>query len=57
VSDISGRLVRDLGSFAPGVSITWDGTDAAGRRAAPGLYLVTATSSRVTATGRVMLVE
>ncbi|HEX7879819.1 MAG TPA: PQQ-dependent sugar dehydrogenase, partial [Candidatus Eisenbacteria bacterium] len=57
VSDISGRLVRDLGSFAPGVTIAWDGQDATGRRAAPGLYLVTASSGDVTAAGRVILVE
>lgn len=43
VLDLSGRVVRQLAdrSFAPGRhGLTWDGLDASGRVAAPGLYFV-----------------
>jgi glucose/arabinose dehydrogenase len=57
VSDIGGRLVRGLGSFAPAAAIAWDGRDARGHRAPPGLYVITARNGRSSAAARVMLVE
>ncbi|HPI74587.1 MAG TPA: FlgD immunoglobulin-like domain containing protein, partial [bacterium] len=43
IYDLHGRLVKQLirGKVGPGLhTITWDGTDASGRQAASGVYLV-----------------
>jgi flagellar hook assembly protein FlgD len=57
VFDLSGRLVR---SFTVEASsgpdwVTWDGCNRAGRRVAPGIYLVRATSGPTTEYGKVAL--
>ncbi len=57
----NGRLVRALHrghAGAPGLDLTWDGTNARGDRVAAGVYFVRAkTGDGVTATGRVTLVR
>jgi hypothetical protein len=44
VFDVSGRLVRELGSWSPagaaGAEVTWDGRDAAGMLVPAGIYFV-----------------
>ncbi len=58
--DVSGRQVRQLarGAFAAGPhDVAWDGLDAAGRRAAPGVYLARLKGSRTQATHHLVLVD
>lgn len=58
VYDVQGREVRVLGSreFAAGRNtVGWDGTDAAGRRVASGIYLYRLQAGPVVLTRRVVL--
>ena len=58
--DVSGRQVRQLahGAFAAGPhDVTWDGLDAAGRPAAPGVYLARLKGARIQATHHLVLVD
>jgi hypothetical protein len=55
VHDIGGRRLRVLadGTWSAGVHrVTWDGRDASGRRAAPGVYYVRLETDRETRTTR-----
>ena len=60
VIDTAGRHVRNLVSLPLAVgdqSVTWDGRDAVGRRAAPGVYLVRVNAGGETSSTRVALVH
>jgi hypothetical protein len=60
VLDVSGRLVRTLltGSRPAGRhSVEWDGMDAAGRRASPGIYFARMQSGEFAATSKMMLLR
>lgn len=61
VLDVAGRVVRVLadGPFANGVvhELTWDGTDAQGRRAASGIYLCRLRSPSFADTRKMTLLE
>lgn len=60
VHDLAGRLVRrfDMEAAAGGVArVRWDGRTAAGERARPGVYLVTARSRGRIARARVALLD
>jgi hypothetical protein len=58
IYDSLGRQVRDLGAVpAGGRRLSWDGTDAQGREAASGLYLVVARYAGATQAKRVVLVR
>ena len=59
VIDTAGRFVRNLASLPVAVgdqSVTWDGRDAAGRRASPGVYVVRVKAGGETSSTRVALV-
>lgn len=60
IHDVAGRLVRrlDAGWHEPGaVRLAWDGSDQAGARVPPGIYLVTVRAGRDVARTRVAIVE
>lgn len=57
VYDIAGRLVRAIEAPASRGTALWDGKDAAGRDAAPGVYFVRPSSGVTTDTRRVILVR
>jgi flagellar hook assembly protein FlgD len=60
IVDLRGAVIRrfDVDAGAPGPrTLRWDGRDAAGRRAPPGLYVVTVTQSGRTATRRMLVVR
>lgn len=60
VFSVSGRLVRTLeaGSLAPGQhSVTWNGRDAGGAQAVPGVYFIRASVDRESVTSRVLLLK
>jgi hypothetical protein len=60
VYDVAGRRVATLasGARAPGrLALRWDGSDASGRRAGPGVYFVRASASGATATRRVTRID
>ena len=59
VIDTAGRFVRNLASLPVAVgdqSVTWDGRDSGGRRAAPGVYLVRVNAGGEQSSTRVALV-
>ena len=59
VFDISGRRLRQLANrpFEPGIhALAWDGADEAGRRLAPGMYMVRLTTGDEVRTTRIMRV-
>jgi len=60
VYNVAGRLVKTLaqGSQAPGVfSVTWDGSDAAGMKMAPGVYFLRSRVAGETNVTRVIYVS
>ena len=61
VYDVSGRLVRELESGEvrqPGTyRVTWDGVDASGRNAAPGIYFCRFDAGAYSQTRRIVLIK
>ena len=58
VTDIAGRIIRHENLGARDTGWRWDGTDAAGRRVRPGVYLVRLNRGRLSAaTQRVVLLH
>jgi hypothetical protein len=60
IYDTSGRLVRRLAREIAGPGprrLTWDGTTAAGRKAAPGVYYYRISAGRTLRTGKLILVR
>jgi hypothetical protein len=60
VVDVSGRLVRDLGTswMTSGAhELSWDGVTSAGTRAAPGLYFLRVTGVGVALSRAVVRVQ
>ena len=60
IFDLNGRLVRELlnGARAAGAgSVNWDGTNAAGARAAAGIYFVQLTGPGLSEAQRVVLLQ
>ena len=59
IYDVQGRLVRRLfdGAAMGSRTLTWDGRDAAGRRAGAGVYFVRASAGGVTRVQRLLRIE
>jgi PKD repeat protein len=60
IFDVTGRQVRILGDryFAPGIhTLTWDGTNGSGHRAASGVYFYRLTANEFTQTKKMVLMK
>ncbi|MFH1679453.1 MAG: Ig-like domain-containing protein [Candidatus Eisenbacteria bacterium] len=57
VYDVAGRLVRAYALASNAGSISWDGTNTAGARVAPGVYFVRLATGNATETKRVTLIR
>ncbi|MFC1572564.1 T9SS type A sorting domain-containing protein [Candidatus Eisenbacteria bacterium] len=57
ICDIQGRVVRSFAAIRSGGLLTWDGTDASGRRVTPGVYFVRLNDGRQAQAERVTLVR
>ena len=57
VFDVAGRLIRSYVRAAPTGTVTWDGTNSAGRRVAPGTYFVRLENRGGTQVRRIALIR
>jgi hypothetical protein len=57
ICDIRGRVIRSLAATQPTGVLTWDGTNASGRRVASGIYVVRLEAGGQVETRRVSLIR
>ena len=57
IYDVRGRVIRSLVASQPTGILTWDGTDASGRKVSPGVYFIWLTDGDRSETKRVTLIR